>query len=507
MAIVMISSMSHSGREELAAKLAQKTGWPVLSREELVDSAQEAGVKVGRLEMAMIKSPAMNEKLAREKEVFLAYITAAICEKAGPDNNLIYHGRAGHALLPGISHRLRVAMVVPRESRIERATRQLNISRDKAAKYIDDLDKDIEKWTRYVHRVDYLDPVYYDFFVNLQNMSLANAATVLCSLAEMPDFRPTPASQKMMADVDLAARARLRLAFDSQSAAIDLGVRADNGVLTVTYMPREEKAAEVVPKVLADLDGCQEIVCTMAEANLLWIQENFNPDSENFNQIIRVARRWGAAVELMRLIPPGESGAESEMETQNGVETPAATPSQKSYTGGVEDDDLTPTREDGGMSKTIEELVARGQSGGGQTVCGTGVEIMESLTRDVNYALVVIGDVFVSKGHATQTRQTRELAMAVRERLKTPVITADELKKRFIIGKKDVSTILLFSVVVLVMYFLVFSFQGPIIDFLGGQFHENWKWLTSIGVALFVPIVAFSYGKLTGSLLKLIGID
>ena len=45
MTIIMISSMYQSGREELAHGLARKTGWPVLSREELVDEARKPGIK------------------------------------------------------------------------------------------------------------------------------------------------------------------------------------------------------------------------------------------------------------------------------------------------------------------------------------------------------------------------------------------------------------------------------------------------------------------------------
>lgn len=69
MTIVMISSMYQGGREELAQVLARKTDWPVLSREELVDEARKLGIKIGRLEVAMIKTPGLSEKLVREKEL------------------------------------------------------------------------------------------------------------------------------------------------------------------------------------------------------------------------------------------------------------------------------------------------------------------------------------------------------------------------------------------------------------------------------------------------------
>ncbi len=78
MAIVMISSLYQGGREELARALARKTNWPVVSREDLVDQARAAGIKVGRLELSIIKSPGMHEKLAREKELYIAFLTERV---------------------------------------------------------------------------------------------------------------------------------------------------------------------------------------------------------------------------------------------------------------------------------------------------------------------------------------------------------------------------------------------------------------------------------------------
>ena len=76
--------------------------------------------------------------------------------------------------------------------------------------------------------------------------------------------------------------------------------------LTVTYMPRQAQVAQFIPEVLAGLAGVKEVLATMAETNILWIQEAFNPQSETFTQINQIAQRWGAAIELLRFIPSDE---------------------------------------------------------------------------------------------------------------------------------------------------------------------------------------------------------
>lgn len=506
MPIIMISSPPHSGCEALADSLVNKTGWPSTSRKELVEKAREHGIKVGRLEISMLKSPQMHEKLAREKELYLAFITADVCEQA-PQGNLIYEGRVGHLLLPGVSHRLRVALVVPKETRVKNAMQALNLPQDKATAYLEQLDEDIAKWARYVHQQDLSELGQYDFVINLYNMSMENASEILHSMAALPGFQPTAASLKAIADHHLTARAKLRLADDERTRKADVRVKADSGIITVTYMPQQQDFAGDIPKVLQDLEHCREVRCTMAETNILWIQEVFNPESENFEQINRLAQRWGAAVELLRLAPPEAAEHEAAQAFSAEAVPHEKKPATEIYTGGVEDDDPLPAADDAGLSRTLEELVARGRSGGGYTVYGSQDEILETVKGSDKSALVVIGDIFLSKGHETRQRQTRELALAVRERLKTPVITADELQARFLFGKRQAVKLLVFAILVACTYTLVFSFQRPILNFMGGEIHNNIKWLTSVVVFLFVPSLAYLYGTVTGLLLKLIGID
>lgn len=504
MPIIMISSQPHSGCEALAESLVNKTGWPLTSRKELVEKAREHGIKVGRLELSMIKSPQMHEKLAREKELYLAFITAATCEQA-PAGNLVYEGRVGHLLLPGVGHRLRVAVEVPRETRVKNAMQALNLPQDKAMAYLDQIDEDIAKWARYVHGHNLNELGQYDIVINLYNMSMENASEILHAMAALPGFQPTAASLKAMTDHHLTARAKLRLAEDERTRKAELRVKADSGIITVTYMPQQADIAGDIPKVLRDLEHCREVRCTMAETNILWIQEVFNPESENFAQINRLAQRWGAAVELLRLAPPEAA------EHEDAHALPAAAVSQKPakeiYTGGVEDDDALPAPDDSGLSRTLEELVARGRSGGGYTVYGSQDELLETVKGNDKSALVIIGDIFLSKGHEARQRQTRELALAVRQRLKTPVITADELQARFLFGKRQVVKFVAFAALVACIYTLVFSVQGPILDFMGGDMHQKYKWLTSVVVFLFVPLIAYTYGTVTGLILKMIGID
>jgi cytidylate kinase len=502
MAIVMISGYAQSGKEELAESLASKTGWPLVSREQLVELARERGIKTGRLEVSVMKRPATRERLAREKNLYLAFLTSALGDRA-VDGNLIYSGRSGHLLLPGVSHRLRVGLSVPHATRVQRAAQELRISHHKAGEYLRQLDEDFERWARFMHRVDSASPSQFDLFLNLEHLGFSNAAGIVCEMAQLAEFRPTPASRKRMGDLQLAARARLDLAFDPRTAGADLQVQADGGVLTVTYTPAQDDYATAIPEVLAGLEGCQQIRCTMAETSVLWIQERFSTAVDSFQQISSLAHRWGAAIELMRLVPPGSEAPARALE-RAAVELPRRQPSP---TGGVEDDDPQPAGDDGGLAETEEGLVGLGRSGGQSTVRGGCDEIVMTSEGNGKYSLVVIGDVFLSKDPSARKRMTRELALDLRDRLKAPVITNDELGSEFTASTRHAVKFVGHLGLVLAAFFLVFGHQPEILDFLGGPIHARMPWLTAAAVVVFVPVFAFLYGSVTQLALRLLRFD
>jgi hypothetical protein len=503
MAIVIISSTSAALRKEVAENLAGKLGYPCLGREELVDQATEAGIPVGKLEMSVIKSPAQSEGLARLKERYLAFITAGICERAG-EGSLVYHGRGGHLLLPNVSHVFRVRLVPNREYQIQTDMLKLRMDRPKAEKYEQQVNADIERWVHVIHSQDMDDPKQYDMVLNLENMGIANTGAALCAMVELPDFRPSPASLAVMGNYCLAARARMTLALDERTSGADLTVSANEGVLTVTYMPRQAQVAQSIPEVLAGLAGVKEVLATMAETNILWIQEAFNPKSETFTQINQIAQRWGAAIELLRFIPSDEMVVEEEGE---GAPVISPLPKEKApYTGGIEEDTPeAPVIEDGGLNPTLDELIRQGRSGGGHLLQGSFPSLSKTISRNVNYSLVVIGDLFLTRSKAVQTRMLRDLKVFLGEHIRIPVISVDELQKKYFLGGKQLVKFFVFILMVLGIYWGLFTNQETILSFL--QQYKGSKLLAVIAVGLIAPVFAYLYGTIAHVILKLIKLD
>ncbi len=514
MQIICIGRGSYSKGKELAETLAENIGCQCVSREDMIEEAIKSGVAVGKLETAILKPHIFNERLAIEKELFQAFSTKYLLERAATNGGLVYHGRAGHLLLPGISHVLRVRVVADKEFRINDVMNRLNLNRAKAKSYIESVDEDIRRWVRMYYGVEWEEASQYDVILNLEQMHAWNAATALCALAELPEFQITPASRKAIADQLLAARARLALAEDESTYNARLAVRADNGTVSVVYQLQQAEAADKIPEVLKKLDGVKDVVCTMAQSNILWIQEKYDPESESFKNIFSLAQKWDSAVELLRLVP-SEGNEQDETIQVTGAPDAAELKSgtgggrkKGAYNGGIEDDDdeQVEREDDGGLNRTLTELARLGRSGGGRSVRTTPRRLVKAIDHSVEYNLLVVGDVFLSKGHAAQVRMAQEMCGLLNEKIKVPVVMADELKQQFFFGTRQLLNMLAYLTITAVIYFTVFTHQAQILEFLHDD-NPTAKILSAGAVFVFVPVVAYVYGTASSLFLKLLRIE
>ncbi|MDY6861896.1 MAG: cytidylate kinase-like family protein [Thermodesulfobacteriota bacterium] len=520
MQIICISKGTMSGGKQLAERLAEKMGFACLSREELINAATEQGIRVGKLEMAMVKPGIFNEKLSLERDHYLAFSTLYLCQKA-MKGGLVYHGRTGHLLFQGVRHILRVRVLADEEYRITEAMQRLQLDRKKAQKYIKEVDEDRRRWVHTMYGISWDDAASYDVVINLAQMNVENAASALVNFAQLPDFKIPPAAKKTLEDLLLGARVRVIIARDDKTRNARVKVRSDNGRVTVTCLPQDvtltETILEVIQKQLPDL---KDIRTTIAMTNVLWVQEKFQPHTEVYNQIVDIATKWNAAVELVRLAPEEENFHEQQYVEREPVKQ-TLNGDFNEYNGGIEEDTIEPENDNGGLRITLDELSRVGKSGGGRVVFGGQRELVNSLDRNISYTLVVIGDVFLSKGHATKLREARDLRSYLSDAIRAPVVTSDELGSQYLFGKKDMVRMGVYLTLTVLFYILVFTNQQPILAFLA---HSGWyaeavkdsflsvySWLpklvVSIVVFAFVPVVAYCYGKVTSALLKLIKME
>jgi cytidylate kinase len=502
MQIVCISRGSLSRGRELAESLARRLGYRVLSREDLMEAAIAEGIQVGKLVTSMMKPRAFTERLARERDHYLAFSTAYLCDRLmeGP---LVYHGRTGHLLLRSVGHVLRVRVVADEEYRIRSTMQHLGIDREKAVRYLSEVEEDRRAWVRSMYGVSWEDASQYDVVVNVERMNVDNAASALVGMAQLPDFQITPASRRAMEDLRLGAMARLRLARDERTSRFAFSVAAHDGAVNVTYLPHDMEVAGDVPRVLEGLEGMGQLQATMAATTILWVQEAFDAASPTFREVVEIAGKWNAAVELVRYSASAEEGEASEAGT-----LPSPAPTQA--VAGIEEDDEEVVTDDGGLKDTLDELARVGRAGGGRFVRGVPSALVHVCCGTVPHSLVVLGNLFLSKEPGTKLRLTRELQDSLGSRMHVPVVTAEELRSQYLFGPRDAFRLLGFLAVVASLYVAVLTHQDAVLKFLAGDWSGPGRltmWVVAVAVFAFAPVVAYIYGDVARSLMKLLKME
>jgi hypothetical protein len=291
-------------------------------------------------------------------------------------------------------------------------------------------------------------------------------------------------------------------------------------VVTVSYLPRDAEVAPQIRRVLETLPGISDLRITMATANLLWIQEEFRAGSEVYEKVVEIATKWNAAVELVRLAPESAQPPETDAGTPANAALSSGSEG-RAYNGGIEDDDSGSRLDVGGVSETLDELALVGRAGGGRSVFGGQQGLLEALDRSFPYTLVVVGEAFLSKGHSARIRATRDLRSFLSEQIRAPVVTADELGEQYLFGRRDAFRTVFFLAVTAALFFLVFFNQEAVLAFMAhtgwyadavqGTVLSSFEWLpkalVSVVLVLFIPVVAFSYGRVASALMKLIKME
>ncbi|MBU1319226.1 MAG: cytidylate kinase-like family protein [candidate division Zixibacteria bacterium] len=500
MQIISISRGSQSGGTEFATDLANKLGYECISREDLLEEATRQKIPVGKLETSIVKPHIFSERLAIELEHYKALATSILCEKA-LDHDIIYHGRTGHLLLPGVDNVLRIRVVTSDEQRIASVMSRLNLSRNRAKQYIEAVEEDRRKWVRKCYNVEWDVFTLYDVVLNLSQVHPANAAAAICSMAQLPEFQSTPASRSALRDLLLAARARLALLRDDKTRPMNLKLMANKGVLHVTYSFQHVDDTDAITGALHSLTGATEIVCTEAQSNILWIQESFDPDDSAYGDVLSLANSWDAAVEVIKMTP-GEDFARYPVRKEIAKEA-------LGYwleTGIIDEVEELNDGDPTDISRVYEKLITDGRAGGKRIIEGSRKTLLNAIDRSRDYRLIVLDNMFLSKTTDTRKHMTQEWVNALSESLKTPVVSMKEIQQFYRFGAKQVFRMAFFAILSALILAAIFHFDDQIMALLMREGTSS-RILATTCIVIFIPIFAYVYSSAVGLFLRMIQLD
>jgi len=258
MPIITISRGTGSGGLMLATRIAEVLGYEAVSREDIVAEATRFGVSEGELQEALLKPPGLWSRFSHQRNRYLAFMQAALCKRVQA-GEMVYHGNAGHLLLPGVAHVICIRLIAPVTFRIELLKARSGMSDDTARAHIEKVDREREHWTRFLYGVDWLDPTLYDLCINLRTMELDDAVDLVIRTARAASFQPTAESRKAMGDLVLASRVRAALATDHRTAGAEVEVHAKDATVVLRGRLRPAALVDAVLDVVGQVEGVEKV--------------------------------------------------------------------------------------------------------------------------------------------------------------------------------------------------------------------------------------------------------
>lgn len=258
MAIITISRGSFSGGKELADDLGRALNYRVISREALVKGAKKYGISDKKFEEALDVPPGFWERFGHERRLYLAIVQATLCNEV-KSNNVVYHGHAGHLLLKDLPHVIRVRIIAPMEYRLEHVLKRQKLSKEKALRYIHKKDEERIRWTKFLYGVDWHDPTLYDIVISLEKITIDCACEMVKLIALKKDEQWDEASQHAMDNLLLVSSVSAAMALNPETAGADIKVKAEEGIVSLFGLIRNERLIKDVIRVVSRVPGVKQV--------------------------------------------------------------------------------------------------------------------------------------------------------------------------------------------------------------------------------------------------------
>jgi len=256
MSIIIISGDAYCTCKGVIEGVTETMGYKMLGDEVIVEAAREFGVPFRQLSKAIHEPPSFLGISAATKKKYIVYIQAVTMRHFLADN-IVYHGPAGHLLIQGVSHVLKVRVTANIEDRIKRKMEDEKVSETAARKAIIALDKDAKKWAKAVYGFDDTHESLYDLVISLGQIDPATAVDIVANTVQTKRFQPMTYSIRCMKYVELAARIKSKL-IDIDP---DVVVRVDDEKIHIhSSAPQRDgkKRIDDIKTVLADIPDAKE---------------------------------------------------------------------------------------------------------------------------------------------------------------------------------------------------------------------------------------------------------
>jgi len=259
MSIITISHGAYCGGIAVAEAVAKTLGYRSIAREVLIEASNRYGIPEAKYVEVLDAESHWWERWRESLRLYRITLQAAMCEVAQGDQ-MVYHGRAGQQLLPGIGHVLRVLIVAPTDYRIAVVREQKNLNEANARQFIHELDRVRGRRFRALFNDEWQNPVDFDLVLNRGRVNTEAAASIIVELSRRGEFQATASSQAAFADLTTTARVQAALITSQKTRNVVLNVRSESGRVTISGILADPELEKEVVRIAKTVPGVAEVI-------------------------------------------------------------------------------------------------------------------------------------------------------------------------------------------------------------------------------------------------------
>lgn len=255
--IAMTKEMGSLGTY-IGMEVARRLGYEFIRQDIIRQAAQEFEVSEEDLVRAVEERPGFFERLGHAARKQFIFVAAEVFDFAERGDAVIM-GRFSTLLLRPVSHVPTIRVCAPLEVRVRRVMERHGIERAAALRMIRVYEEGVRARVKEFFDVDWRDPLQYDLTLNTERVSLEAGAEQILRLVERPEFSPTDASRRQLADLHLAARVKAVLKGQAATTRLDVDVRAEAGRVLLAGTVASEAEREAAERVARGVAGVREV--------------------------------------------------------------------------------------------------------------------------------------------------------------------------------------------------------------------------------------------------------
>ena len=257
MAIITISRGSYSKGKEIAEKLAAKLGYACISREVIIEASEKFNIPEIKLIRALHDSPSALARFTHGERRYIAYIRYAIFNRI-KENNIVYHGLAGHFFLQDVKHILKVRIIADLKMRIREEMKRENISEREARHVLVKDDRERQKWALSLYGIETWDPKLYNVVLQAGCLETDDIVDTLAEMALKPCFITTDETKQKLEDHCFAAK--IEVALVEKFPEINVVSKNKSVFIKVRSLRSRKKAVtREVNEILSSIDGIKKV--------------------------------------------------------------------------------------------------------------------------------------------------------------------------------------------------------------------------------------------------------